>query len=133
MNEAELELSLDIPCESWSEFSIPRSIQQEGDLSVRLYSALERGLSTGHPNVVILGSDSPTLPAEHIRFLLDCNADVALGPTLDGGYYGIGCRKIRPTMLDGIRWSTSRCAARYRPGCGALRPVSCTRPGMVRY
>jgi glycosyltransferase A (GT-A) superfamily protein (DUF2064 family) len=32
---------------------------------------------------------------------------VALGPTLDGGYYGIGCRKIKATMFDGVRWSTS--------------------------
>ena len=66
----------------------------------------QKGRRTGHPNVLILGSDSPTLPAEHIRFLLTCDADVALGPTLDGGYYGIACRKIRPTMFKGVRWST---------------------------
>jgi glycosyltransferase A (GT-A) superfamily protein (DUF2064 family) len=105
-DEAELELSLDVPCAAWSEFPIPRTIQHEGDLGVKLYAALERGLSAGHPNVVILGSDSPTLPVKHIRFLLDCKADVTLGPTLDGGYYSIACRKIRPTMLDGVRWST---------------------------
>ena len=104
--EAELELSLDIPCSAWPEFSISRTIQQEGDLGVRLYAALERGLLAGHQNVLILGSDSPTLPAEHIRFLLEYKADVALGPTLDGGYYGIACRRIRPAMLDGVRWST---------------------------
>ena len=106
-DEAELELSLDTPCSAWSEFLILRTIQHEGDLGVKLFAAVERGLSAGHPNVVILGSDSPTLPAEHIRFLLNCKADVALGPTLDGGYYGIACRKIRPTMLDGVRWSTA--------------------------
>ena len=105
-DEAELELSLDMPCAAWSEFPIPRTIQREGDLGVRLYSALERGLSAGHPNVLILGSDSPTLPAEHIRFLLNCDAMCALGPTLDGGYYGIACRKIQPAMLGGVRWST---------------------------
>jgi glycosyltransferase A (GT-A) superfamily protein (DUF2064 family) len=105
-DEAELELSLDVPCAAWPEFRIPRTIQHEGDLGVRLYAALERGLSAGHPNVVILGSDSPTLPVHHIRFLLHCKADVALGPTRDGGYYGIACRKIRPTMLDDVRWST---------------------------
>jgi uncharacterized protein len=105
-DEAELELSLDVPCAAWSEFPIPRTIQPEGDLGVRLYAALERGLAAGYPNVVILGSDSPMLPVQHIRFLMNCKADVALGPTLDGGYYGIACRKIRPTMLDGVRWST---------------------------
>jgi uncharacterized protein len=105
-DEVELELSLDIPCAAWSEFSVHRTVQYEGDLGMRLYWALENGLAAGHPKVVVLGSDSPTLPVEHIRFLLACDADVGLGPTLDGGYYGIACRKIRPTMLDSVRWST---------------------------
>jgi hypothetical protein len=52
--EAELELSLDGPCAAWSEFLIARTIQEGGDLGVRLYAALERGLSAGHPRVVIL-------------------------------------------------------------------------------
>jgi rSAM/selenodomain-associated transferase 1 len=112
--EAKLELSLDVPCEAWTEFSISRSIQREGDLGARLYAALERGLAAGHPSVVALGSDSPTLPIEHIRFLLKSRADVALGPTLDGGYYGIACRKINPAMFDGVRWST----------CDALRDTT---------
>ena len=80
-------------------FPIPRTIQQDGNLGVRLLAALERALSAGHPNVLILGSDSPTLPGEHIRCLLNCDADVALGPTNDGGYYGIACRRIDPAML----------------------------------
>ena len=105
-DEAELELSLDIPCAAWAEFSIRRTVQHDGDLGVRLYGALDRGLATGHPKVVILGSDSPTLPAQHIRWLLNCDADVALGPTLDGGYYGIACRKISPMMFDAVRWSS---------------------------
>lgn len=101
-----LELSLDTACTSWAEFSIARSIQPEGDLGMRLYATLERGLSAGHPNVVILGSDSPTLPVEHIQWLLESKADVALGPTFDGGCYGIGCRKIRQGMFDSVWWST---------------------------
>jgi rSAM/selenodomain-associated transferase 1 len=104
--EAELELAVDMPCEAWSEYSVRRTIQEGGDLGVKLYAALERGLAAGHPGVLILGSDSPTLPGEHIRSLLECAADVALGPTMDGGYYGISCRKIRPGIFDGVRWST---------------------------
>lgn len=105
-DEAELELSLDIPCTAWADFSIRRTVQHEGDLGLRLYSALENGLTAGHPKVVIFGSDSPTLPREHIRWLLNCDADVALGPTLDGGYYGIACRKVIAGMFAGVRWST---------------------------
>jgi rSAM/selenodomain-associated transferase 1 len=124
--EAELELSLDLPCVSWSEFSIPRTLQVEGDLGVRLYSALEHGLAAGHPKVMILGSDSPTLPADHIRSLLTCNADVSLGPTLDGGYYGIVCRKIHRTMFDGVQWSTSSSlqdTIRALEHCGLLHAI----------
>src|SRR5215472_11835831 len=58
-DEAELELSLDIPCSAWSEFELHRTVQHEGDLGVKLYSELERGLAAGRPKVVILGSDSP--------------------------------------------------------------------------
>jgi uncharacterized protein len=104
--EAALELSLDLPCDAWAEFSLPRTLQRPGTLGVRLYAALERGLAVGHPKVVILGSDSPTLPAAHIRFLLRSASDVTLGPARDGGYYGIACRKIAPGMLDGVRWSS---------------------------
>jgi rSAM/selenodomain-associated transferase 1 len=105
--EARLELALDVECADWAEFSIARTVQPQGDLGMRLYSTLEWGLSVGHPKVVVLGSDSPTLPVEHVRWLLESDADVALGPTLDGGYYGIACRKIRQPMFDGVRWSTS--------------------------
>ena len=126
-DEADLELSLDIPYAAWTEFSILRTVQHDGDIGVKLYAALERGLSMGHPNVAILGSDSPTLPPEHIRWLLNCDADIGFGPTLDGGYYGIGCRKISPTMFHGVRWSSvdalrdttaeiERCGMRYEIG-----------------
>jgi uncharacterized protein len=105
--EAEIELSLDRPCAAWPDLPIVRTIQQDGDLGVKLYAALERGLSAGHATVAILGSDSPTLPVDHVRWLLESKADVALGPATDGGYYGIACRKARQAMFDGVRWSTS--------------------------
>jgi glycosyltransferase A (GT-A) superfamily protein (DUF2064 family) len=105
-DEATLELSVDMECADWAEFSIRRTVQPQGDLGVRLYGTLERGLSIGHSKVVALGSDSPTLPVEHIRWLLNSSADVALGPTLDGGYYGIACRTVHHAMFNGVRWST---------------------------
>jgi len=105
-DEAEVQLSLDLPCTAWEEFPVARTIQHEGDLGVRVYAALKDGLAAGHPKAMILGSDSPTLPADHIGLLLRCDADVTLGPTVDGGYYGIACRKIMPMMFDEVRWST---------------------------
>lgn len=104
-SEAELELSLDFPCSEWAEFPVARTIQPEDDLGGRLYATLRRGLQQGRPRVLILGSDSPTIPLEYIRVLLDSNADVALGPAVDGGYYGIGCGKVGEMMFAGVRWS----------------------------
>ena len=120
--EAALELSVDMPCTNWTDFPIARSIQPEGDLGAKLYSALERGLSAGHPNVVILGSDSPTLPVEYVRRLLESTADVTLGPTPDGGYYGIACRRSDPAIYAERRPLVyQRCAIRHHLCCRALR------------
>lgn len=67
--------------------------------------ALEEALSAGHPRVVIVGSDAPTLPAGHIAALLESRADVALGPTDDGGFYAISCRRTHPDMFQDVEWS----------------------------
>lgn len=99
------ELHTDVETDAWPEIS-PRKIQAEGDLGVRMYTALEAALSQGRPRAMILGSDAPALPESHLTALLNSNADVALGPTEDGGYYAISCRRVRPEMFDGVRWST---------------------------
>ena len=90
------------------------------------------GFETGHPKVVILGSDSPTLPEEHLRFLLNGDADVALGPTVDGGYYGIGCRRVAPSMSAGCPMVHRQCAEGYRQVGHRLWIELCAWPGMVR-
>jgi glycosyltransferase A (GT-A) superfamily protein (DUF2064 family) len=56
---------------------------------------------------MVIGSDSPGLPAGYIQALLESPADAALGPTEDGGYYAIQCRRVAPAMFAGVRWSTS--------------------------
>lgn len=103
---AELELSTDISTPAWPEVPVRRSLQAGGDLGARLYSAVSRALGLGRPRAVVLGSDSPTLPPAAVVELLAADADVALGPTEDGGYYGIACRRVHPEMFAGVRWST---------------------------
>jgi len=34
------------------------------------------------------------------------DADVVLGPSLDGGYYLVGTRRPQPGLFEGIAWST---------------------------
>jgi rSAM/selenodomain-associated transferase 1 len=79
--------------------------QAEGDLGQRLAQFLQRHL-TDHSRVVLLGADSPTLPAGIIlqAFLELGSADVVLGPATDGGYYLIGCTGSCPPLFDKIAW-----------------------------
>jgi uncharacterized protein len=107
----DLELCTDIETGAWDECGAARSLQCEGSLGERLYTALAGALGGGYRQAMILGSDSPTLPAAYPEALLAAAADVALGPTEDGGYYAIACRRVAPGMFDGVEWSTSRTRA----------------------
>jgi uncharacterized protein len=102
-----VELSTDTVTTAWSEYPAARSVQAPGDLGAKLQAAIEGGLARGHNGVLVLGSDSPTLPPEHVRALLDSTEDVALGPTEDGGYYGICCRRARAGMFASVEWSSA--------------------------
>jgi hypothetical protein len=103
---ADVELSTDAPTETWREFPVARSLQVAGQLGERIYAALAGALAAGRPRALILGSDSPGLPAAHLRALLASAADAALGPVEDGGFYAIACRNTAPAMFAGVRWST---------------------------
>jgi hypothetical protein len=63
----------------------------------------------GCHEVVVIGSDSPSLPASRIiaavRHLR--HADVVLGPARDGGYYLIAGRGLDPRILADVSWGTA--------------------------
>jgi len=84
--------------------------QGEGDLGQRLKLAVADAFDAGARTVVVIGTDCPKLSAGHLRdaheALLD--ADVVLGPALDGGYYLIGLRQAHLQLFDDIAWSTQR-------------------------
>jgi uncharacterized protein len=90
-------------------------IQQEGpDLGARLDRALTSYLSRGYERAVIMDSDSPTLPPDHLSqafAALSDGAEVVLGPCEDGGYYLIGCSQPVPRLLREVRMSTPTVAA----------------------
>ena len=85
-------------------------IQQDGpDLGVRLDNAISSYLSRGYKRVVIMNSDSPTLPPTHLTeafATLESGVDVVLGPCDDGGYYLIGLKRPVPRLLRGVQMST---------------------------
>ena len=90
-------------------------IQQDGlDLGARLDNAISGYLSRGYERVVIMNSDSPTLPSAHLSQAFDSlevDTDVVLGPCDDGGYYLIGVKQPIPRLLRGVQMSTPTVAA----------------------
>jgi len=85
-------------------------IQQNGsDLGARLDNAISGYLSRGYERVVIMNSDSPTLPSAYLSRsfeTLKAEVDVVLGPCEDGGYYLIGVKRPIPRLLREVKMST---------------------------
>ena len=89
---------------------LPRTFRPQigNDLGERMAHALALLLEE-HPSAILVGSDHPTLSAHllvhAVRALED--ADLVLGPTLDGGLYAIGSKGTVFDLLRGIPWSTN--------------------------
>ena len=84
--------------------------QDHGDLGQRMAGFVRRQLQAGAEAVVLLGTDSPTLPLAHIEqaFTELRRADVVVGPATDGGYYLLGCSRDVPPLFEDIAWGSSR-------------------------
>jgi rSAM/selenodomain-associated transferase 1 len=83
--------------------------QKQGDLGQRLSGFLTDQLQAGFESIVVLGSDSPTVPLDYVEtaFALLQSVDVVLGPATDGGYYLVGCTRRVPPIFEDIAWSGS--------------------------
>jgi rSAM/selenodomain-associated transferase 1 len=84
-------------------------LQGGGDLGARLTRAAADLFAAGHAGVVLIGSDSPTLPRSILAQAVELvrgGADVVLGGALDGGYTLIGLPRERPELFTRIPWST---------------------------
>ena len=86
--------------------------QRGGDLGQRLDAAIEEAFEMGFGPVIVIGTDSPTLPPEYLAQALDHlqsrGHGVAIGPTDDGGFYLIGVSRQREGMFSNITWSSSQ-------------------------
>ncbi len=85
-------------------FAVP-----SGDVGMAMCSAIACALDHRATQVVLIGSDLPSLPPAHIAHAfarLDDGADVVLGPAEDGGYYLIATTAPHPALFADIAWST---------------------------
>ncbi len=87
-------------------------IPQTGDdLSARLVDCFARLFADDLDGVIVMDSDSPTLPLglvrDAVRRMGEPMVDVVLGPTEDGGYYLLGLRAPHPELFTGMPWSTA--------------------------
>lgn len=110
-------------------------LQPEGSLGDRLEAAFVRAFDERVDRAVAIGSDHPTLPPDLVVRAFDALAasPLALGPSLDGGYYAVGLRgsawpRARG-LFAGAPWSTAGLfawtrarAASLRLGCVELPP-----------
>ncbi len=107
-------------------------INQVGaDLGERLSNVSKNLFDQDAEKVIILDSDSPNLPTDHIReglSILD-EVDVALGPCEDGGYYLIGMRSYVPELFRRMPWSTSEVTALTMKKAKALGLTVALLPG----
>lgn len=84
------------------------------DLGERLTSATQWAVEHGYTKILLVGSDSPTLPISYISqalTLLDTR-NITIGPSTDGGYYLIGFSAANvittvPFIFKEIAWSTA--------------------------
>jgi uncharacterized protein len=84
------------------------------DFGLCLMKALEAQFARGHKAACVLNSDSPTLPsaflAETARVLAVPGDRIVLGPSTDGGYYILGCKRLHARLFEDIAWSTDAVA-----------------------
>lgn len=97
--------------------------QTGGDLGARLEAAVLAAFEEGARRVVVIGTDCPELSDEHLLAAFQGleNAEVAIGPALDGGYYLIGLRRDVPGIFRDVDWSTERVLEQTLARCRVAR------------
>jgi len=109
------DVSLHFYCDrTWTHQNGPVSpencnLQRGSDLGRRILHCFEEIQQCGYERILVVGSDSPTLPLSYLEEGLERlrHTDAVLGPSEDGGYYAVGCRQVQPHMFDGVRWSST--------------------------
>ncbi|MFV0445201.1 MAG: TIGR04282 family arsenosugar biosynthesis glycosyltransferase [Planctomycetaceae bacterium] len=91
---------------SWAGDAVSLWPQPGGDLGVRLEACFRSPAAQAATEVVVIGSDSPSLPVEYVTaaFKKLQDVDVVVGPARDGGYYllGLSTQGRIATLIDEV-------------------------------
>lgn len=84
-------------------------VQEGEDLGKKMKNAFQHGFDNGYENIILIGSDLPTISNEVIEsgFEKLKGNDVVFGPATDGGYYLLGLSKMNDAIFDHKPWSQS--------------------------
>ncbi len=99
------------------ELLLPTNLQwtsQRGRrLGDRLAGAMADAAALGFGPLLVIGTDSPTLPPSYLTQALTLlsSSDVVLGPTEDGGFYLLGTHCPLPELFADVEWSTAEVLA----------------------
>ncbi len=91
--------------------------QPEVGLGERMAGFFQHAFDDGAKRVVLIGSDSPSLPLRYVEqaFGLLGDNDMVFGPATDGGYYLVGvnhsCSEQVQELFSEIEWSSERVLA----------------------
>ena len=96
--------------------------QPETDLGGRMDGLMRWSFGRGSRRTVIIGSDSPSLPAARIDEALEAlkGRDLVLGPSTDGGYYLVGQSRADSAPFEGVEWSSGRVLEQTLEKCAHL-------------
>ena len=76
--------------------------QAGADLGEKMYQAIKHVLALGYDAVILTGADLPLMRSSHPEsgFTALEEADIALGPTSDGGYYLVGMKAPHRAIFE---------------------------------
>lgn len=80
--------------------------QEGADLGEKMHNAIRNVLSEGYDAVILTGADLPLMTVSHLDSGFGAleNADIAIGPTSDGGYYMVGMKQLHRAVFENQRY-----------------------------
>lgn len=92
----------------WENDRFHKKLQVPGDLGMKMLHAFEEAFNRNYKKVAIIGSDCYDLNQKLLEeaFQKLNTSDMVIGPSVDGGYYLLGMRKLISVLFQNKQWSS---------------------------